>query len=178
MTGPSTADIHFILQNIASAMLDADLEPLEGRAISPEDPRLLGCVQIVGAWTGAVVLECSPGFATQAACRLLELAPEQVADADLRDAVAELANIVGGNLKSLLPGPSYLSLPAVACGQDFTFQAFRTGVACHAAAQIFGQPLAVTVLEDRRPQHQASSGHRRSQAADLRALEVLARMCS
>jgi len=31
--------------------------------------------------------------------------------ADMQDAIAELANMVGGNLKSILPGPSMLSLP-------------------------------------------------------------------
>ncbi len=38
---------------------------------------------------------------------------EQVAE------VAELTNIVGGGIKSLLPSPSVLSLPTVTQGTDF-----------------------------------------------------------
>ncbi|TIC83622.1 chemotaxis protein CheX [Nocardioides sp. GY 10113] len=42
---------------------------------------------------------------------------EPLDDADLADAVGELVNMVGGSLKSILPGPSALSLPTVAAGR-------------------------------------------------------------
>lgn len=46
---------------------------------------------------------------------LLRMDPsEQVSAEDLADAFGEIANVVGGNLKSLLPEHAALSLPAVA----------------------------------------------------------------
>jgi len=43
--------------------------------------------------------------------------PDEAGPADVADAVGELVNMVGGNIKSLMPGPSVLSLPAVAAGR-------------------------------------------------------------
>jgi chemotaxis protein CheX len=53
---------------------------------------------------------------------MLQLSPGDVTDDDKRDVVAELANMIGGNLKSLLPGPLYLSLPTVLAGRDLGLQ--------------------------------------------------------
>ena len=39
---------------------------------------------------------------------------EPLDDAEVADAVGELVNMVGGNIKSLMPGPSALTLPVVA----------------------------------------------------------------
>ena len=41
---------------------------------------------------------------------------EEVSPADVLDAVGELVNIVGGNLKGMLPSPTGLSLPSVTDG--------------------------------------------------------------
>jgi hypothetical protein len=41
---------------------------------------------------------------------------ERVSDADRADALGELAGMVAGNLKAVLPPPCYLSRPAVAAG--------------------------------------------------------------
>ena len=40
-------------------------------------------------------------------------APDVVTDAEVVDALGELTNMIGGNVKSLLPAPSQLSLPMV-----------------------------------------------------------------
>jgi len=44
---------------------------------------------------------------------MFALPEEQLSDADIHDAVGELSNIVGGNIKSLLPPPTSLSIPFV-----------------------------------------------------------------
>ena len=38
-------------------------------------------------------------------------------ESEVVDALGEIANMVGGNVKSMLPGPSTLSLPSVVQGQ-------------------------------------------------------------
>jgi chemotaxis protein CheX len=39
---------------------------------------------------------------------------------EVGDALGELTNMVGGNIKSLLPAPSKLSIPSVAGGESYT----------------------------------------------------------
>ena len=39
-----------------------------------------------------------------------------VTEVDQQDVASELVNMIGGNLKSLLPGPSFLSLPTIVSG--------------------------------------------------------------
>lgn len=72
---------------------------------------LRGAVQITGAWEGSVTIECSESFAKWAAARMFE-ADEATMD-EVHDALGELTNMVGGNLKALLPGPNRLSIPFV-----------------------------------------------------------------
>jgi hypothetical protein len=71
-------------------------------------------VDIIGPWNGSVVLTCAP--ATAAALTesvLMTRPPTVVDDEDVADALGELANVLGGNIKSVLPGPSALGLPKV-----------------------------------------------------------------
>ena len=71
-------------------------------------------VEIVGPWTGAVVLTCGHDTALDLTRALLgEHAPQEVEQEDVDDALGELANVVGGNVKAVLPGPSVLGLPEV-----------------------------------------------------------------
>lgn len=68
-------------------------------------------ISIEGAWNGAVIVACSRQLARQAAATMYCCPVEQVDDASWRDTLNEVANIMGGNLKALLPGPSHLGLP-------------------------------------------------------------------
>jgi chemotaxis protein CheX len=79
----------------------------------PEGPALVGHVRITGAWTGALSIWCSEAGARDVASAMFGREPGALADDDLRDAVGELANMIGGNLKVLLPPPTRLSLPEV-----------------------------------------------------------------
>src|SRR3546814_11558410 len=44
------------------------------------------------------------------------LAMSEITPEDVTDAIGELVNMIGGNVKSLMPEPSILSLPMVAAG--------------------------------------------------------------
>lgn len=89
-------------------------------AVEPEmgDGVLTGWVTIGGAFEGAVLLRCERPLAGRIAAAMLELDEKDVSDDDVLDAFGELANVVGGNLKALLPGPSTLSIPSVEPGAD------------------------------------------------------------
>ena len=90
---------------------DEPLVPLPGPL--PADV-LSAWVDVVGPWTGSVVLTTGARTAAEL-CRALlgEAAPELLEHEDVADALGEIANVVGGNVKASLPGPSGLSVPAV-----------------------------------------------------------------
>ena len=96
----------------ASVVPDAD-GPLDELPVVAE-VEFTGHVVVSGGWAGDVVVGLSRG-AAEALARAM-FTPEQVVEADGLDAVGEFTNIVGGSVKSIVPGPSALSLPEVCVG--------------------------------------------------------------
>jgi chemotaxis protein CheX len=87
------------------------LLPLTG---GPADDAVSSWVEIVGPWTGTVVITTARATAEELArCLLKEHAPPVLDAEDVEDGLGELANVVGGNVKAVLPGPSVLGLPEV-----------------------------------------------------------------
>ncbi len=82
----------------------------------PSPASLTGTVFISGQWNGLVSLTCSSVAAVRAAALMFAADLEEVDQGDVLDAVGELVNIVGGNLKGMLPSPTGLSLPSVTEG--------------------------------------------------------------
>lgn len=70
------------------------------------------CVNISGAWNGSVAMRCDAALATKAAAVMFGLGDAEPSAVDVQDALCELTNMVGGNVKALLPEPSHLSLPS------------------------------------------------------------------
>ena len=69
-------------------------------------------VTIAGPWNGVVVVTCGRDTAAELTRALLrEHAPAELEAEDVEDALGEIANVVGGNVKAVLPGPSALGLP-------------------------------------------------------------------
>jgi chemotaxis protein CheX len=65
-----------------------------------------------------VALGLTAEVARAVTANMLQMNPEEVTSDDIRDVAAELTNMIGGNLKSLLPGPLFLSLPTVVVGRE------------------------------------------------------------
>jgi chemotaxis protein CheX len=105
--------VQSIAQEAWSALIGGDefLVPLPGGL--PHDA-VSSWVEVVGPWTGAVVLTCGRTTAEELSrCLLAEHAPPVLDAEDVADGMGELANVVGGNVKAVLPGPSVLGLPEV-----------------------------------------------------------------
>lgn len=66
--------------------------------------------------TVAVVIECGAALASRLAEVLFSMPADEVADEDAADAVGELANIFGGNVKGVLALSATLTLPKVVVG--------------------------------------------------------------
>lgn len=112
------SEIEQITQSIFSTMLNIDLMRIEEPA--PTHPEsLVAVVQISGHWMGSAVLAMSPEVARESTAAMLKLSCEELGEEDLKEVAGELVNMIGGNLKSVLPGPSFLSLPTIIAGNEF-----------------------------------------------------------
>ena len=88
-------------------MLNIDLFRVDEPA-PPDHDLLLATVHIAGEWTGSVVLALSQPVAIESAAAMLHIDCRGRHATDQHDVASELVNMIGGNLKSLLPGPSLL----------------------------------------------------------------------
>lgn len=70
-------------------------------------------VSMTGAWNGTACLTCSRSAARRAARLMFDLPDDELTDQEIDDAMGELINVVGGNIKGILPGPTDLSLPTL-----------------------------------------------------------------
>jgi chemotaxis protein CheX len=114
---PSADDLEVITREVWTSFLDGDPSGLVAGGEAGTGEQITGCVHLSGAYTGSIMLQCSPPAARDAAAALFSMAPGDVTQTELVDAIGEIANMVGGNVKSMLPGPSMLSLPSVVQGQ-------------------------------------------------------------
>jgi chemotaxis protein CheX len=93
-------------------------------------------VSLTGDWNGAVLIECNPRQACQFAGRILAMDAPDAVDDDVRDVLGELANMVGGNMKSGMSTGVRLSMPSVMNGRDYDVRVVgseveeRTGFQC------------------------------------------------
>jgi chemotaxis protein CheX len=139
------ADIEDITQTIWSTMFDLPLEAA-GPAVLGSEPVLTGCVQIVGGWNGAVMLQCPMSLASTLTEQMFQAGTVPTLE-EIRDALGELTNVLGGNLKATLPGPSHISLPTVAIGSDYELGVIDASSVTAVSFSCDGHPLRVTLFE-------------------------------
>jgi CheY-specific phosphatase CheX len=110
-----------IVLDVFDEMLGYQVEQsLESRAL--ESDMVTAAIFFGGAWKGAAMLECSPAQAFFFTAQLMKIAEPVSMDDDVRDSVGEIINMIGGNLKSVLPGGVGLSLPSVVEGADSAYR--------------------------------------------------------
>lgn len=144
----SENDINRITESIWRSI--AGLELVRARTIPTHDgtrPFITGCVHITGAWEGAVTVDCTIALARRVASAMFAVRAEAATESEIQDALGEMTNMTGGNIKSLLPAPSILSLPAVADGSDYRLNFPGGRKLSQVAFECDGEPLLVTLLE-------------------------------
>ena len=103
-----------IVSDVLDVMFSSNSVPsnVEG----PATDSYTATVGFVGEWRGAVLVRCGRPTAEELAKRLFK--QKEVSPDDVADAMGELANMIGGNLKSCLPPGVILSVPSVSLGGD------------------------------------------------------------
>jgi hypothetical protein len=108
-------DIMCIAQTLGESLL---VEPVLAVSDQPPEPddTMGSSVQVRGAFCGTVTVACSSALARVVAARMF--GRPDVSRHEVLDAVREMANVVAGNVKSLLPVPSDMGLPSDELPQD------------------------------------------------------------
>jgi chemotaxis protein CheX len=110
-----------VFETMLNLPLEIDSSAMRS-AIEPETFHgVVALVGVAGSWTGTGHLSCSPKFAQQLAGALLMAEYDTVND-DVLDAVAEVANMIVGNVKTLFEerlGPLGLTVPTVIYGRNY-----------------------------------------------------------
>lgn len=111
-----TDDLAGVLDQIWESFTDepAGLDfSVGGFEVPTGTPLLDAHVELLGRWQGRVRLVCAETTAQEIAARILAVPAAELEPEDVRDALGEITNILGGNVKSMLSGVERLSLPFV-----------------------------------------------------------------
>jgi len=105
----SQTELECLTRDIWSTMVGLDLVD----AVMAGNPQsgISSQIEIQGDTEVALRIDCSMELARKVAARLFDM-PEEDIETDLvLDAMSEMANILGGNIKGMWPGAIKLSLP-------------------------------------------------------------------
>lgn len=138
------ADVAQIVGEVFDTMLSLEAEPAADE-FCPVAPWLTAAVFLVGAWQGAVMVECDEPQARLWTSRLM--AVEQPDASDVADAMGELVNMISGNLKSVLVGGVSLSMPVVVTGQRYAVKVCGGNLISRQCFRSAGEHFRVTLVE-------------------------------
>lgn len=142
-----TENIFEITNSVFSTMLDLQCEMGEPTDETTNEclstDHVVGCIHISGGWNGVIQLMLTADSTAKAASQMLQIATEDVTHDDIIDTVSELTNMVGGGIKGVLPGPSFLSLPSLTSGDDFNIRIPGAALLQSVGFQCEGQPMTI-----------------------------------
>jgi len=141
-------DLEEITRSIWSTLFELTLARADGWHPGG-DPTVTSVVRIDGAWHGAVVFRCPMALAAGLTAAMFRGDGEPSED-DVRDALGELANMMAGNVKALLPEPCGISLPSVAFGRLGAPDVPGGVPVATAAFTCAGHPLVVALVRGTR----------------------------
>ena len=151
-------DEQTLLQSIRAATEEV-FETMLGGAIefdesAKDDPDsgLMAIVGLTGSWSGAGTMACSPHLGNLVASTMFmseENSDRNTINDEVLDSVAELTNMVVGNIKNTLEqhfGPMAISIPSVIYGRNFHFRSLPGRITGTVAFRWNSEPLEIKVV--------------------------------
>jgi hypothetical protein len=111
-------EIRRVVFDIFDSMLRCQTEAAQLLDVPDADP-ITAAVYFAGSWQGAALIECGRAESRILAARLMRIDGAQLTGEDVDDGMGEIINMIGGNLKSVLPHGVGLSLPSVIHGAAY-----------------------------------------------------------
>jgi len=137
-----------IVVSVFATMLGLEVNEC-GTPWLPNQEHLAAVLHMAGNWSGAVLLECDRPQACHFASRFLSVERPTSVDDDVRDVLGELVNMIGGNMKCILPPGIQLSMPSVVDGTDYCLRVCGAAIRERLAFQSGEGPIWVTILATR-----------------------------
>ena len=139
-------EIQQYTQLVCSTLLGYEICPLPGSYDVNSADTISGSVQVTGKWNGTIMLSLPTALVNTLTETLFSLEPGKASIEDKKDAVGELINMIGGNIKALLPQPSGLSIPLLAMeGHQLFFPS--TKMVTHCQFECAEKPFALSLYE-------------------------------
>ncbi len=133
-------------QLIYSTLFGLEVRPLPGTYDLSPTETVSGSIQISGKWNGTIMLSIPSVLVNTLTEAMFSLEPGQASTEEKKDAIGELINMIGGNIKALLPEPSVLSTPLLALEEN-TPHFPPTKIATHCQFECQGQPFGLSIFE-------------------------------
>lgn len=145
-------DIGRIVEDVFLTMTNRKVA-FSSESAQPGHGGVTAAIHFAGTWKGAVLLQCNLQQALVFTNRLVPVLQPTTFDADVRDALGELVNMIGGNLKSVLHPGVALSMPSVVEGADYALHLCCEKPATTAVFASDTGPFTVTLVQtlDTRP---------------------------
>jgi chemotaxis protein CheX len=133
---------------IWTSIVGESAEPGASGSGGPAGERAVtACVHISGGWHGSVSVVLPSTLAEWVASRMFDVPGDELTAAEICDAVGELANIAGGNVKGLIEESCELSLPVVAEGEHYVLAMPGSKVTASATLVHDGIPFSLELHE-------------------------------
>jgi chemotaxis protein CheX len=141
-------DLVRIVKDIFATMLamEVGVEDAPGPREAPAVV-VTASMHLGGAWSGAVLLQCSQAAACEFTAVMLGAGKPETATDDVKDVMGEMINMVAGNFKAALGGGAHLSLPTVVEGADYRFRILRGHETASVAFQTPAGAVYVSLIE-------------------------------
>ena len=144
---PNEAQIRSIVRTVWSTQLGLEILDVDDADRSSSTPTMTAAIHISGDFHGGIRLECSRTIVRSAASIMFDLPADQLVDDDDRDVIGELANVVAGNIKALIPGTNSISLPTIVEGNDYRVSTLDVRSSAAYSFTLDGESMTVTVVE-------------------------------
>lgn len=129
-----------------STLLGFDIQPKSGSFNISSENTITGSVQISGKWNGVISLYLPSDLVSRITETMFSLESGQATLETKKDAIGEMINMIGGNIKSMLPQPSTLSTPIFSMeGESQQFPFTKRVTQCEFICK--GNPFALSLYE-------------------------------
>ncbi|HIE97595.1 MAG TPA: chemotaxis protein CheX [Fuerstia sp.] len=136
-----TSTMNQFVSNVFDEMFGLPTEHLASAQFDVNQPRIVACIRISGVVEELIVVEAPVATACLISETMFDADPGTLEAEEIRDAIGEVVNIIGGNVKGMYEGESQLSLPCVSEETGTTETESDGGV--NMVFDVAGQPMLV-----------------------------------
>ncbi len=111
MQGIFEEQLDQVVHSMFFDMIEIPIAPSETEDVTVHEFEYGGVVHLVGSGFRSVVVHCDVPFGKSVAAKMFDTAPDLLEREQIDDTIRELANMIGGNIKSLSEDSQILSPP-------------------------------------------------------------------